>query len=85
MQAIVTKFFGPSGKHGARVKATAQAGSMFIAWNNALNYEANHRAAALALASRYGWSGQWVGGGLPGTYGDQTWVNTDSIGFVVEA
>lgn len=87
MQAIVTKYFGPGAKFNARVKAKAQAGSLFLEWNDFLDYEANHRAAALALAKRYGWGGRWVGGGLPNeggaNYGDQCWVNVDSQAFEV--
>ena len=65
-QAIVTKFHGPTNHRGARVKATADAGSVTVEWNHALCIEANHRAAALALASRYGWPLDMIGGGLPG-------------------
>jgi hypothetical protein len=66
-QAIVTKFHGPTNHRGARVKATADAGSVTVSWDHSLCIEANHRAAALALASRYGWPLDMVGGGLPGS------------------
>ena len=64
-QAIVTKFHGPTDCQGARVRATTGAGSITVSWDYALGIEANHRAAALALASRYGWPLDMVGGGLP--------------------
>jgi hypothetical protein len=66
-QAIVTKFHGPTNHRAARVKATADAGSVTLAWDHRLNVEDNHRAAALALASRYGWPTDMIGGGLPGS------------------
>lgn len=55
MQAIVTKNLGPTNSRGSRVKATAQAGSITIAWDHALNSDGNHEAAALALALKLGW------------------------------
>tara|TARA_R110000868_G_scaffold52456_1_gene165687 strand:- start:121 stop:378 length:258 start_codon:yes stop_codon:yes gene_type:complete len=55
MQAIVTKYLGPTYRRGSRVKATAQVGSLTLSWDYALNSDANHRAAALALANKYKW------------------------------
>jgi hypothetical protein len=64
-QAILTKFIGPSDRRGSRVKATAEAGSVTIDWNHALNPERNHAAAARALALKYGWRAKYHGGGMP--------------------
>ncbi len=61
-QAITTKFFGPGNVRGSRVKATAQAGSITLAWDHALNPDQNHVAAAQALATKLDWSGKWHGG-----------------------
>lgn len=72
MQAIVTKYLGPSNVRGSRVKATCQAGSLTLHWDDSLNPESNHRAAAIALADRLQWSGQWTSGGLPN--GETAWV-----------
>lgn len=66
-QAIATKFLGPTNSRGARVKASAEAGSLTVSWDYALGIEANHAAAARALALKLGWSGHWHGGGLPGS------------------
>lgn len=66
-QAIATKFIGPTNSRGGRIKATADAGSVTVAWDHGLNVEDNHRAAAEALARRYGWSTDLIGGGLPGS------------------
>jgi hypothetical protein len=65
-QAIQTKFLGPTNFRGARVKATADAGSITLSWDYGLGVEGNHRAAAVALANHYGWPTDMVGGGLPG-------------------
>jgi hypothetical protein len=65
MQAIRTKYLGPTNFRGARVKATAQAGSVTIHWDDSLDVDANHDAAAVALMERYGWTGSMVAGGSP--------------------
>jgi hypothetical protein len=64
-QCITTKYLGPTNSRGARVKAKAQAGSVTVSWDDALDANENHDAAALALATKYGWRGTLVGGGLP--------------------
>lgn len=76
MQAIVTKYIGPTNVRGSRVKATAQAGSITLHWDDSRNADQNHKAAALALASELQWDyGQWVSGGLPD--GTMVWVCHD--------
>jgi hypothetical protein len=64
-QAIVTKYIGPSNIRGSRVKATAAAGSVTLHWDSSLNSDDNHARAAEALATKYGWRGNWYGGGMP--------------------
>lgn len=64
-QAIVTKFFGPTNHRGSRIKATAQAGSVTVGYDHALNAEDNHLAAATALAAKYGWEGPLTAGAMP--------------------
>lgn len=67
MQAIVTKFLAPTSTRGARVKATADAGSRTVAWDHRCGIEDNHRSAALLLAARLGWDhGPLISGSLPG-------------------
>jgi len=67
MQAIVTKFLSPTNTRGARIKATAAAGSVTVSYD----YEgddAAHMKACLALVAKLGWqahAGQWHMGGLP--------------------
>ncbi len=64
-QAIVTKYLGPTNHRGARVKATAYASSVTLPWDDALDVDHNHHAAAHALARKLGWKGQWRCGGMP--------------------
>lgn len=65
-QAIVTKYLGPTNARGSRVKASAEAGSLTLSWNDSLNSDQNHARAAQALAKRFGWHGNWYGGAIPG-------------------
>lgn len=65
-QAITTKFIGPTNTRQARIKATADVGSITIPWDYGLDTTENHRAAARALATTWGWEGQWMGGSLSG-------------------
>jgi hypothetical protein len=74
-QAITTKYLGPTNSRGSRVKATASAGSVTLSWDHALDSDENHRAAALALAAKFGWDGEWIGGGLEHGY---AFVNVES-------
>ena len=63
MVAILTKFFGPTNTRGSRVKAYTCTGlQLTISWDHALDSEANHTAAAKALATKMGWHGKYVGG-----------------------
>ena len=85
MQAIVTKYLGPTNYRGARVKAMAQAGSVTIPWDDALDVDTNHEAAAVALCAKLKWTtenghkGRWNGGGSPDGNGN-VYVYTNSIG-----
>lgn len=76
MQAIVTKFLGPTNYRGSRIRATCQARSTVIAWDYALGVDDNHRAAAMALVCIMGWGGLWVGGANPNGKGS-TYVNAE--------
>lgn len=67
MQAIVTKYLGATERRPSRVKASAQAGSIIVNWDDAKDIDGNHYAAALALAHKFGWLADrdMHGGGLP--------------------
>ena len=78
-QAIITKYLGPTNFRGSRVKATAQAGSITLSWDDALGVDENHLRAALALCKKFGWDNRskkmmalplLIGGGLPNNTGN---------------
>lgn len=52
MQAIVTKFICPTNTKGSRYKATCEAMSVMIHADDALNPDANHKAACDELCKR---------------------------------
>ena len=81
MQAIITKYFGPTNSRGSRIKATCAAGSVTISYPYELSGQACHRAAAEALVQKMGWNdahyGGLLGGQLPS--GDYVFVfNNDT-------
>ena len=55
MQAITTRYHGPTNVRGSRIKATAAAGSITLGYDHALTLDGNHEAAAKALANKFGW------------------------------
>lgn len=65
VQAITTKYIGPSNTLGSRIKAKAAAGSITIHYDSALNSEDAHMVAAETLAAKFGWAGHWFQGGSP--------------------
>lgn len=68
MQAITTKYLGPTNHRGSRIKATCDAGSLTLTWDHSLSAPENHRLAARALVQRLGWGGKWIGGGTATGY-----------------
>jgi hypothetical protein len=70
MQAIETKFLGPTNARGARVKASAEVGSVTVPWDHWLSTERNHDEAARALILKLGWYGTWVRGGRADSRGN---------------
>jgi hypothetical protein len=77
-QAITTKYLPPTNYKGSRIKASCAARSLTVHIDHALNIEANHAAAAQALASKMGWGGNWFAGGMPGDRG-YCFVRTDNF------
>lgn len=74
LQAIVTKYHGPTNYKGSRISARAEAGRVIVSYDYALNVDENHKSAAQALAERLGWTEAkgypaLVGGALPGNAG----------------
>jgi len=69
MQAIHTKYHGPTNHQGARITARCDAKRITVPYDHALSSEENHRAAAGALSNVLGWGGDTYGimvsGSLP--------------------
>lgn len=67
MQAIETKYLGPTNTRGARIKAWCEAGSVVIPFSYSGPTQVEpHREAVEALARKLGWAGKWVLGGVKG-------------------
>ena len=49
MQAIQTKYYGPTNTRGSRFKATCAAHSVTVGYDYSLNIDDNHKAACKAL------------------------------------
>lgn len=75
-QAIVTKYLCPTNYRGSRVKASCEAGSKVIFWDDELDVPANHLAAAQALAQELGWTKEMIQGALPEHLGGYCFVFT---------
>ncbi len=67
-QAIRTRYLGPTNFRGARIRASAEAGSVTVAWDYALNVSDNHACAVLRLQSVLGWSEAFRGGQFGSDY-----------------
>ena len=69
MKAISTKYIGPSNTRGSRISADDGDGNKItVGYRSELNSDANHAAAAVALAKKMGWTGQLVGGSTKSGY-----------------
>jgi hypothetical protein len=64
MQAIKTKYIGPSATKSSRIQASCEAKTIYVPYNHALDADGNHRAACEALMRAMGWKiyGDMVGG-----------------------
>lgn len=80
MQAIQTRYLGPTNTRGSRIKAWCSAGSITIAYPHDLSGDAVHRKAALKLLDKLEWFdafyGLILGGTLPN--GDMCFVFNNS-------
>lgn len=67
MQAIVTKYIGPTDTKGARIKATCDAGSITVPYPYELSGADVHANAAMALVRKLGWDAypqSWICGSV---------------------
>ena len=56
MQAIRTKYLGPTDTRGSRIRASCDAGSITIPYPHELSGQAVHRAAVDALLIKLDWA-----------------------------
>lgn len=69
MQAIQTRYKGPTATQGSRVVASCGSGRVSVPYDHGLDMMGNHEAAALALCKRSGWAVPSGCGQLPdGSY-----------------
>tara|TARA_R110000868_G_scaffold120105_1_gene318906 strand:- start:1006 stop:1251 length:246 start_codon:yes stop_codon:yes gene_type:complete len=81
MQAIITKYISPTNHRGARIKATASAGSVTVPYDHAQDHDEPFRIAARALCAKFGWEFEHHNGGLPD--GSIVWVKLPKVGDAV--
>lgn len=62
-QAIETKYLKATNVRGAHIKATAWAGSVTVPYAHELSTQDAHKAAALTLIDKLGWTGTFAQGG----------------------
>jgi hypothetical protein len=87
VQAIVTKYLGPTNVRGARIKAACDAGTVTIPYPHELGGYDVHAAAAMELVRKLGWQGRgkWACGSLPNQAGfvfactGETWLYDESF------
>ncbi len=72
MQAIETKFLGPTNYKGSRIKATCSGGSLILSRDFDYEISENHKHAAYLLAEQLGWDVFLIGGELKN--GNYVWV-----------
>ena len=70
MQAIRTTKLAPTDHRGARIKATAAAGSLAVSYDHALGWAANHVHAAQLLRVKFGWNAVGYGTLVSGCLSD---------------
>lgn len=85
VQAITTKFYGPTNTRGSRIIARASSGRVTWEYDHALNTDQNHDRAAQKLANKFGWGGRWYSGGAPDHSGNvYVCAKPDEAAFTTE-
>ena len=56
MQAIRTRYYGPSDVRGSRIQAKCEARTIYLPYDHALNLDGNHKAACEALMTVMEWT-----------------------------
>lgn len=68
MQAIKTKYVGPTNTRGSRIIASCDGGKITHNYAHNIDVEQNHIDAALALCKKLGWDGELATGYLDNGY-----------------
>ena len=55
-QAIRTRYYGPTNYTGSCIRAKAEAGSIRVPYDHALNIEDNHKVACQVLLDKLAWT-----------------------------
>lgn len=86
MQYISTKFLGATNTKGSRIKAKASSASesITIAYDYSLDCEQAHAKAAMQLAHKLDWKGEYASGGNDTGYvfafiGNSNLYSTDEV------
>lgn len=75
MQAIRTRYYGPTNTRGSRIVAKCEAGSVKISADGDFNGTSAHAAAAAALVRKLGWDKDGYAPMYGGNFeGDEYWV-----------
>jgi hypothetical protein len=73
MQAIETRYCGPTETKGSRIRASCYGGSLYVPYSHELDPEENHYAAATRLCEKLGWKAERYFGGCLAS-GQWAWV-----------
>lgn len=78
MQAIRTRYFGPTNFRGSRIQAKCEAKSIFVSYDHALNLSQNHKVACETLVRKVKWDKHNFTPIVGGLFnGDYYWVFTN--------
>jgi hypothetical protein len=77
LQAIETKYIGPSNVKGSRIHAFCAAGSVYMYYRHEFDTPENHHLAACKLMKKLGWDehSRILGGGSL-KHGNYAWILT---------
>lgn len=69
VEAIITKYVGPTDRKGSRISAKVKGGErIMVPYRSDIDSYANHLHAATLLRDKLQWSGPLVGGDIAGGY-----------------
>lgn len=78
MQAIRTRYHGPSNSRGSRISAKCEAKTIYVSYDHALSIDGNHKAACAALIAKMQWDTDHYADVVCGVFdNDHYWVFDD--------